>query len=195
MRALEPVPTDTADARAVLAVVLALHEAQDPRALIGALPRLIAGVIPYDRLDMTGELATHRLTVAPPPVEDHRLAIRPARGGKTLIGVVLGRRRAFTRREAMTAQLLGPHLGAAIDHARLRAALRPGAGSVVVPSVLTDREREVLALVAEGRRDRDIAAALHIERRTVEKHVEHIRGKLGARSRAEAVARWTRATG
>jgi DNA-binding CsgD family transcriptional regulator len=60
--------------------------------------------------------------------------------------------------------------------------------------VLTHREREVLALVADGRTNRAIADVLFIEARTVEKHVEHIRAKLGARSRAEAAARWARAT-
>lgn len=191
MRALESENPDAADARAALAVVLALHEATDPRALVAALPHLIAGVIPYDRCDVTGELAAHRLTVVPRRPDDHRLAIRPTGSGRTLIGVVLGRRRAFTRRETTVAELLGPHLAEALDHARLRAAHRSSPATAL--TVLTVREREVLALVADGRRDRDIAEVLHIERRTVEKHVEHIRTKLGARSRAEAVARWARA--
>ena len=53
---------------------------------------------------------------------------------------------------------------------------------------LSVREREVLALVSDGRSNREIGAALFIDPRTVEKHVEHIRAKLGARSRTQAAA-------
>jgi non-specific serine/threonine protein kinase len=49
---------------------------------------------------------------------------------------------------------------------------------------LTAREREVAALVAGGRSNREIAAALGISERTAENHVKHILAKLGARSRA-----------
>lgn len=51
---------------------------------------------------------------------------------------------------------------------------------------LTSREAEVLRFLAEGRTDREIAAALTISPRTVETHVGTILHKLGARSRAEA---------
>jgi class 3 adenylate cyclase/tetratricopeptide (TPR) repeat protein len=57
-------------------------------------------------------------------------------------------------------------------------------------SGLTKREREVAAYVAEGLTNRDIADRLVISDRTVESHVEHIRNKLGVRSRAQ-VAMWT----
>jgi len=49
---------------------------------------------------------------------------------------------------------------------------------------LTDREREVLALVAAGERDQDIADALHISLRTVRSHLDRIREKTGQRRRA-----------
>jgi DNA-binding NarL/FixJ family response regulator len=51
---------------------------------------------------------------------------------------------------------------------------------------LTQRERDVLRLLADGLSDRDIAAALTISTRTVETHVSNILHKLGARNRAEA---------
>ena len=44
---------------------------------------------------------------------------------------------------------------------------------------LTPREREVLALMAEGRSNLGIAASLHLSVKTVETHVEHILDKLG----------------
>jgi predicted ATPase/DNA-binding CsgD family transcriptional regulator len=54
---------------------------------------------------------------------------------------------------------------------------------------LTDREREVLRLMAEGRTDREIAERLFVSRRTVNAHVANILGRLGVHSRREAVAR------
>ncbi len=55
---------------------------------------------------------------------------------------------------------------------------------------LSPREREVLDLVAIGLRNAEIAAALFISASTVKVHVRHICEKLGARTRAEAVARY-----
>jgi DNA-binding NarL/FixJ family response regulator len=52
---------------------------------------------------------------------------------------------------------------------------------------LTSREREILELVAEGERNRRIAARLAISRHTVKFHVASILAKLGAGSRTEAV--------
>ena len=51
---------------------------------------------------------------------------------------------------------------------------------------LTDREREVLAMISDGRTDRETAEALGISIRTVEAHVGSILRRLSARNRAEA---------
>ncbi|HEY80900.1 MAG TPA: response regulator transcription factor, partial [Caldilineae bacterium] len=51
---------------------------------------------------------------------------------------------------------------------------------------LTEREGEVLALVAEGKSNKEIAQALSVSERTVEFHVSNILGKLGLSSRVEA---------
>ena len=53
---------------------------------------------------------------------------------------------------------------------------------------LTKRELEILQLLADGLRYRQIAEQLFISHRTVGTHIEHILSKLGVRSRAEAVA-------
>jgi DNA-binding NarL/FixJ family response regulator len=53
---------------------------------------------------------------------------------------------------------------------------------------LTPRELEVLRLLADGQRQPQIAQRLVISPRTVGTHIEHILEKLGAHSRAEAVA-------
>ena len=55
-------------------------------------------------------------------------------------------------------------------------------------SVLTSREREVLAMVAMGRSSSLIAAGLGVATSTVESHVRHCLDKLGARNRAHAIA-------
>jgi DNA-binding NarL/FixJ family response regulator len=57
-----------------------------------------------------------------------------------------------------------------------------------VASRLTRRETEVLRLLAEGLEQDEIASQLSITRRTVGTHIEHLLGKLGVRSRAQAVA-------
>jgi len=56
------------------------------------------------------------------------------------------------------------------------------------PFGLTPREREVLALVADGRTNRQIAERLFISESTAGVHVSNILGKLGVASRGEAAA-------
>lgn len=60
--------------------------------------------------------------------------------------------------------------------------------TTVRPTALSPREREVLAGIVDGLHDREIAERLSISPRTVQSHVLAILNKLGARSRAEAVA-------
>jgi non-specific serine/threonine protein kinase len=61
--------------------------------------------------------------------------------------------------------------------------------AAAVEDGLTQRERQVAALIAAGRSNREIAAALVITESTAEVHVKHILSKLGFRSRAQ-VAVW-----
>ena len=58
----------------------------------------------------------------------------------------------------------------------------------VVGAVLTNREREILALLADGLANKQIAARLGISKNTVKTHLELLFEKLDVSSRAEAVA-------
>jgi DNA-binding NarL/FixJ family response regulator len=80
---------------------------------------------------------------------------------------------------AVTRRLLG------VLSARTDAAAPAPAAAV---DGLTAREREVLALVAEGRSNGEIAAALYIGLGTVKTHVSHLLTKLDVRDRTQLVA-------
>jgi DNA-binding NarL/FixJ family response regulator len=76
-------------------------------------------------------------------------------------------------------------LGAAPDLARLQ---RPRASDNRPGHGLTDREREVLTLVAAGKTNRQIARRLGISEHTVARHLSNIYDKLGVPSRTAASA-------
>lgn len=57
-----------------------------------------------------------------------------------------------------------------------------------LPEALTEREHEVLDLLAQGKANKEIAAALVITERTVKFHISSIMGKLGAANRTEVVS-------
>lgn len=73
--------------------------------------------------------------------------------------------------------------------ATVKAALREEATEFSVsapPSVLSKRERDVLALLATGATNREIAAQLYLGPDTVKKHASSLYRKLGVRNRTEA---------
>lgn len=61
-------------------------------------------------------------------------------------------------------------------------------GALRLGPAVTAREREILALVAAGRANKEIAAALGISEDTVKRHVSHILEKLEVNDRAQATA-------
>jgi DNA-binding NarL/FixJ family response regulator len=89
--------------------------------------------------------------------------------------------RAAARGEA----LLSPPVAARVmlEFTRLS---QQRAEDMKVFSELTDREREVLKLVAEGKRNREIGEALFITEKTVKNHISSILAKLHANDRTEA---------
>jgi DNA-binding NarL/FixJ family response regulator len=54
---------------------------------------------------------------------------------------------------------------------------------------LSEREVDVLRLLADGRSNREIAGTLHLAEGTVKNHVTNVLGKLGARDRTQAALR------
>jgi len=105
---------------------------------------------------------------------------------------------------ARTLRALGERDAAAVEAAEARAAFEElcaehdaaGAGGLVAgPQAngpLTRRELEVIALVAAGRSNREIAEQLVVSEHTVHRHVANILRKLGEPTRAAAAARATR---
>jgi DNA-binding NarL/FixJ family response regulator len=57
----------------------------------------------------------------------------------------------------------------------------------ITPESLTDREQDVLSLLAQGRTNKEIAQTLFLSVRTIEAHLHNIYGKLNVSSRTEAV--------
>jgi DNA-binding NarL/FixJ family response regulator len=83
---------------------------------------------------------------------------------------------------------LGDETSAAVEEAHAEAAyLRLGAHRPAPPDGLSRRECEVLALVADGRSNREIGEALLISDRTVARHLTNIFHKIGVTSRTQAV--------
>jgi DNA-binding NarL/FixJ family response regulator len=65
----------------------------------------------------------------------------------------------------------------------------PRADSAAAFPTLTEREREILGLVAAHLTNPEIAARLHLSDKTVRNHVSNIFAKLGVATRSEAVTR------
>jgi DNA-binding CsgD family transcriptional regulator len=86
--------------------------------------------------------------------------------------------------EFSNARAIFESLGAGPDLRRVRQL----AGGPVDRGPLSDRELEVLALVATGRTSRQIASSLGISQHTVRRHLENTFAKLGVTNRAAAVA-------
>lgn len=96
-------------------------------------------------------------------------------------GIPLSYLARLVRACADEAALANPQEG---PHASPKVAVVPG-----LVEALTDREVEVLQLLALGKQNREIAQELWVALNTVKKHVTHIFEKLGAANRTEATAR------
>jgi DNA-binding CsgD family transcriptional regulator len=130
---------------------------------------------------------------------EHQIAFTLPSPSQTIIGVALSRRdRDFSDDERDLLELARPHLIQAYNNAmrytRLQRARVDGPLRVEPAHVellgrgLTRREAQVVRLLANGCSDREIAAALEISHRTVQKHLQRCYAKLGVHDRGQAAA-------
>ena len=121
-------------------------------------------------------------------VEQHEDVGDPFGAARALLGLGVVRRRARKKRDArdaIQAALDGfEQLGAAQWAEKARSELGRIGGRRREEG-LTPAERRVAVLVAEGRTNREVAAALFLTERTVASHLSHVYAKLGVRSRTE----------
>ncbi|MFD0687804.1 alpha/beta fold hydrolase [Actinomadura fibrosa] len=115
------------------------------------------------------------------------------RDGDRAIPYRLGRDLAARIPGARLVRLPGrSHLPWAGDTTRMIQAILEHLDGTEPDAVLTPRQLEVAALVADGLSNRQIARALGIEERSAEGHLERIRQRLDVRSRAQIAAWWVR---
>ncbi|MEM7340529.1 MAG: LuxR C-terminal-related transcriptional regulator [Actinomycetota bacterium] len=159
-------PSELASAFAASAAGRAAGARRDPRSAATDLGR--AGEL-FSALDMPFEAARQRQLLA------HLLQAHDDHAGA----------RVHWAAAVTTFDRLGVPTGGGLDQA-------PTAGAPAHPgpaiAPLSDREREVLALVAGGLTNKAIADALHLSPHTVARHIANILSKLGVSSRAAAAS-------
>lgn len=87
--------------------------------------------------------------------------------------------------EELVSAVRSASLGATVLDSSVSAELLAGGTQ---QALLTDRERQVVTLLARGLANKAIASQLHVSKRTVDAHLGHLFTKLGLASRAELVA-------
>jgi DNA-binding NarL/FixJ family response regulator len=80
-----------------------------------------------------------------------------------------------------------------LDHIRSHLANVQDMAEMEHMEPLTNREKEILSLIAVGKGNRDIAVALNVEEKTVKNHINNIYSKLQIKSRYEAISYMFRA--
>jgi DNA-binding NarL/FixJ family response regulator len=140
---------------------------------LGEVPRIVAVAIPEDEQQVIAcaEAGVHGYVTSDEPLSDLLVAIESAARGEARCS---------------------PRVAAALLH-RVRAVAH--AASPGLAARLTSRELQIVALIAQGLSNKEIAGRLTIELPTVKNHVHNILGKLGVSHRAEAVHRlWSGGT-
>lgn len=202
-----PEPSDLAEA-SVRALVLDPHSAS--RIGIGVLlhrqPWVARCLLATDRDEARVLAGRHRPDVAIVDISDAgpfvESYVAPLHAARPAMPIVLSSR----CRLATPPRISGPgsagYLSPGFTPEELIAAVRgallaePAATPAPVPAAagepgvrLSEREREVLALISTGATNPEIAAALHVGTETVKKHAGTLYRKLGVRNRTEAAQR------
>jgi two-component system, NarL family, nitrate/nitrite response regulator NarL len=148
-------------------------------------------------------IAAGRVTSPPEPPEQDRLSALTPRETEVLRRIAAGQStKTMAREMSVTTETLRTYvknvLGKLGAHSRLEAAAlasRVGSAGQAEPegehpllAALTPREREVLALVAAGRTNRQIGEELFMSEKTASVHVSRILAKLDVSTRGEAGA-------
>ncbi|MFF3440789.1 response regulator [Streptosporangium sp. NPDC002721] len=138
----------------------------------GLSPRVLVLTSVSDRGDVAPAMRAGAAGFLYKDVEPAALvqAIRAVHGGQVLLAP-----------EAAEAMLSGPGPVPA-----MREGGRAGGPEGRPVAALTDREREVLALIASGRSNREIARQLAVAEKTVKTHVSNVLMKLGVQDRTQA---------
>jgi DNA-binding CsgD family transcriptional regulator len=143
------------------------------------------------RGDLVGSFAAFDEALA-----EHARCVYPFEHARTLLALGTTRRRAKQRGAARATleHALGifEGLGAPLWVDKTRAELARIGGRAPSRGELTESERRIAALVAEGHTNREVAAALFVTEHTVEGALTRAYRKLGVRSRAELAARLRR---
>jgi DNA-binding CsgD family transcriptional regulator len=126
---------------------------------------------------------------------EHQIAFTLPQTPPRLLGIALSRRRGdFDDADRDLLNAARPYLIQSYRNAVAFQSVRATVGAEALVAALrgaglTPREAEVMGLLARGRSNADLAAALDISGRTAEKHVQNAFAKLGARTRSQAAAR------
>ncbi len=138
---------------------------------------------------LSGIEATKRIKVAAPQVRV--LALSAYDDDPYVWGLLEAGASGYVLKTAESRELVSAIRAVAAGHSALDPSIAPRiisrAARPTLNNDLTEREREVLALAARGRTNKQIGYDLTISDRTVQNHLANIYGKLNVQSRTEAV--------
>lgn len=111
-------------------------------------------------------------------------------GDETARVIVCREREGFSDDEVQTARLLQPVLTGCLRQSRVMEQLRsdPLSEDAMRERGLTAREAQIFCRLASGKTSQAVGQELSISVRTVEKHVQNIYARIGARNRSEAIS-------
>ncbi len=175
-----------------------VHTPEEAIALAGEhLPDVVLMDIVFKGGGMSGIEATRRIKEASPSTkvvvmtahDEDRLLVEAVEAGASGFlskdqpaDEVLAAAKAAADGEVLIDPVTLTRLLAQVAHER-----QQQADAMRLLNDLTDREREILGLLAQGHRNEDIAKQLYISPQTVQTHVRNILGKLRVHSKLEAV--------